>query len=140
MIGGQRIQVGLSHAGKTAKVTMEADIYEIIVDPGSPSPAHHQPRHQTAQSIALPAGLTTVGSRGHWPGTACRGLHLKSSNCVRVGQRFFTIRNLQFAMESFGAEQIGTWRGAGSGAREPGVLASLGRGQNVGTRARPHRL
>ena len=27
MIGGQRIQVGLPHAGKTAQVTIEADTY-----------------------------------------------------------------------------------------------------------------
>jgi hypothetical protein len=33
MIGGQRIQVGLPHAGKTAEVTVEADIYEITVGP-----------------------------------------------------------------------------------------------------------
>jgi MFS family permease len=64
----------------------------------------------------------------------------RCSNCSRVGRHFFTIRNLQFAMGIFGAEQINTWRRAGSGAREPGVLASLGRGQNVGARARPHRL
>jgi hypothetical protein len=34
MIGGQRIQVGLAHAGKTAEVTVEADTYQITVDPG----------------------------------------------------------------------------------------------------------
>ena len=34
MIGGQRIQVGLSHAGKTAEITVEPDTYEITVDPG----------------------------------------------------------------------------------------------------------
>jgi len=34
MMGGQRIQVGLPHAGKAAEVTVEADIHEIIVDPG----------------------------------------------------------------------------------------------------------
>jgi hypothetical protein len=34
MIGGQRIQVGLSHAGKTAEITVEPDTYQITVDPG----------------------------------------------------------------------------------------------------------
>jgi hypothetical protein len=34
MIGGQRIQVGLPHAGKTAEVTVEADTYQISVEDG----------------------------------------------------------------------------------------------------------
>jgi transposase InsO family protein len=33
MIGGQRIQVGLPHAGKTAEVTIEADTFDIRVPP-----------------------------------------------------------------------------------------------------------
>ena len=32
MIGGQRVQVGLPHAGKTAEVTIEADTYQITVE------------------------------------------------------------------------------------------------------------
>jgi hypothetical protein len=32
MIGGQRIQVGLPHAGKTVKVTVEPDTYQICVE------------------------------------------------------------------------------------------------------------
>ena len=32
MIGGQRIQVGLPHAGKTAEITIEADAYRITID------------------------------------------------------------------------------------------------------------
>ncbi len=32
MVGGQRIQVGLPHAGKTADITIEADTYQIAVD------------------------------------------------------------------------------------------------------------
>ena len=32
MVGGQRMQVGLPHAGKTAEVTIEADTYQITVD------------------------------------------------------------------------------------------------------------
>jgi plastocyanin len=31
MIGGQRIQVGLPHAGKTAEITIEPDTYQIAV-------------------------------------------------------------------------------------------------------------
>ena len=34
MIGGQRIQVGLPHAGKTAEITAEADTYQITVEDG----------------------------------------------------------------------------------------------------------
>ena len=33
MIGGQRIQVGLPHAGKTVEVTVEPDTYQITVEP-----------------------------------------------------------------------------------------------------------
>ena len=32
MIGGQRIQVGLPHAGKTEEITIETDIYQITVE------------------------------------------------------------------------------------------------------------
>jgi hypothetical protein len=32
MIGGQRIQVGLPHAGKTAEITIEPDTYHVAVD------------------------------------------------------------------------------------------------------------
>jgi len=34
MIGGQRIQVGLPHAGKTVAVTVEAGTYQITVEDG----------------------------------------------------------------------------------------------------------
>jgi hypothetical protein len=34
MIGGQRIQAGLPHAGKTAQVTEEPDTYQITIEPG----------------------------------------------------------------------------------------------------------
>jgi hypothetical protein len=34
MIGGQRIQVGLPHAGKTADITIEAGTFQITVEPG----------------------------------------------------------------------------------------------------------
>lgn len=34
MIGGQRIQVGLLHAGKTAEITIESDTSQITVEDG----------------------------------------------------------------------------------------------------------
>src|SRR5215813_11860288 len=34
MIGGQRIQAGLPHAGKTVQVTVESDTYQITVEDG----------------------------------------------------------------------------------------------------------
>lgn len=34
MVGGQKIQVGLAHARKTAQITVEADTYQITVEPG----------------------------------------------------------------------------------------------------------
>jgi hypothetical protein len=34
MIGGQKIQVGLAHARKTAEVTVETDTYQGTVEPG----------------------------------------------------------------------------------------------------------
>jgi transposase InsO family protein len=38
MIGGQRIQVGLPYAGKTAQVTVQADTYQITVEDGISRP------------------------------------------------------------------------------------------------------
>jgi hypothetical protein len=35
MIGGQRIQVGLPHAGQAAEVTIGADTYQITVEDGT---------------------------------------------------------------------------------------------------------
>ena len=34
MVGGQRIQVGLPYAGKTAEITVGSDTYQITVDDG----------------------------------------------------------------------------------------------------------
>lgn len=34
MVGGQKIQVGLGHARKIAEVIVEADTYQITVEPG----------------------------------------------------------------------------------------------------------
>jgi hypothetical protein len=55
MIGGQRIQLGLPHAGKTAEVSVEADIYQITVEPGNHHHRgpDHQPRHPAAQGLQL---------------------------------------------------------------------------------------
>ena len=51
MIGGQRIQVGLPHAGKTVEVTVETDTYQITVADGITIAAARkdQPRHQPPQ-------------------------------------------------------------------------------------------
>ena len=55
MIGGQKIQVGLAHARKTAEVTVEADTYQVTVEPGITitAPRTTQPRHPAAQGIEL---------------------------------------------------------------------------------------
>jgi len=45
MIGGQRVQVGLPHAGKTAQVTVEADTYQIIVNDGITWSSRWRPGH-----------------------------------------------------------------------------------------------
>jgi hypothetical protein len=34
MVGGQKIQVGLVHARKTAQIIVESDTYQITVAPG----------------------------------------------------------------------------------------------------------
>ena len=34
MVGGQKIQAGLAHAGKTVQVTAGPDTYQITVEPG----------------------------------------------------------------------------------------------------------
>jgi hypothetical protein len=34
MVGRQKIQVGLAHAGKTAEVTVQSDTGQITVEPG----------------------------------------------------------------------------------------------------------
>jgi hypothetical protein len=53
MIGGQRIQVGLAHARRTAKVTVEADVYQISLEPGSPSPRRGPPAATSAGTRPL---------------------------------------------------------------------------------------
>jgi hypothetical protein len=64
MIGGQKIQVGLSHARKTAEVTVEADTYQITVEPGITITAHRTTsrdirRHKASNySPEVPPGVT----------------------------------------------------------------------------------
>ncbi len=58
MIGGQKIQVGLVHARKTAEVTVEADIYQVTVEPGITITA---PAPPAATSGGIKP-LTTTGS------------------------------------------------------------------------------
>jgi hypothetical protein len=48
MIGDQRIQVGLPHAGKTIEITVESDTYRITVEPGITVTA---PRYPAAQGL-----------------------------------------------------------------------------------------
>jgi hypothetical protein len=64
MIGGQRIQVGLAHARKTAEVAVEADTYQITVEPGititAPRTASSDIRRHKASNYSLdaPPGVT----------------------------------------------------------------------------------
>jgi hypothetical protein len=56
MVGGQRIQVGLPHAGKTADVTIEADAYQVTVSDGiaitAPRRASREIRRHKASNYA----------------------------------------------------------------------------------------
>jgi hypothetical protein len=66
MIGGQRIQVGLPHAGKTAEVTIEADTYQITVDDSVAIPLPARPAatsNGTRPPITVPA-LRLLHSNG----------------------------------------------------------------------------
>ena len=60
MIGGQRIQVGLPHAGKTAKITIGADTYQITVEDGitlaAPRRTSRDIKRHKASSYPEPAG------------------------------------------------------------------------------------
>ena len=66
MVGGQRIQVGLAHARKTAQVTVESDTYQIAVEPGitvtAARAASHDIRRRKASNYAQTArpGLPLV--------------------------------------------------------------------------------
>jgi transposase InsO family protein len=60
MIGGQRIQVGLPHAGKTAEVTVESDTYQITVEDGitltTPRTTSRDINRHKASNYHRPAG------------------------------------------------------------------------------------
>ncbi len=64
MIGGQKIQVGLVHARKTAEVTVEADTYQITVEPGititAPRTTSRDIRRHKASNYSpeIPPGVT----------------------------------------------------------------------------------
>lgn len=64
MIGGQRIQVGLPHAGKTAEITIEPDTYQIAVEDGititAPRKTSHDiRRHKASHYPNAPAPPAT---------------------------------------------------------------------------------
>jgi hypothetical protein len=69
MIGGQKIQVGLPHARKTAEVIVEADTYQITVEPGititAPRTASRDIRWHRASNYALPASSPADQSSGN---------------------------------------------------------------------------
>jgi hypothetical protein len=61
MIGGQRIQVGLPHAGKTVQVTVEPDTFQVTIESGTTVTAPHKTsrdikRHKSSNygSAAVP--------------------------------------------------------------------------------------
>jgi transposase InsO family protein len=61
MIGGQRIQVGLPHAGKTAEITVESDTYQITVEDGIALTAPRTTsrdinRHKASDYSSAPSG------------------------------------------------------------------------------------
>jgi hypothetical protein len=64
MIGGQKIQVGLAHARKTAEATAEADTHQITVEPGititAPGTTSTDIRRHKASSYSpeVPPGVT----------------------------------------------------------------------------------
>jgi hypothetical protein len=64
MIGGQKIQVGLAHARKTAEVTVEADTYQITAEPGititAPRTTSSEIRRHKASNYSpeVPQGVT----------------------------------------------------------------------------------
>jgi hypothetical protein len=82
MIGGEKIQVGLAHAGKTAEITVEADSYQINVEPGITIAAlrttsrdirrHKASNYSLRYRRASPEGAAASrpGLRRRWPGRA----------------------------------------------------------------------
>ncbi len=64
MVGGQRIQVGLAHARKTAEVTVEADTYQITIEPGSIITAPRATSRDIRRHKASNYDSDTSGARG----------------------------------------------------------------------------
>lgn len=56
MIGGQRIQVGLPHAGKTAEITIDTDTYQITVEDGITITAARKTSHDIKRHKASDYG------------------------------------------------------------------------------------
>jgi hypothetical protein len=60
MIGGQRIQVGLPYAGKTAEITVGPDTYQITVEDGitiaAPRTTSRDIKRHKASNYHRPAG------------------------------------------------------------------------------------
>ena len=80
MVGGQKIQVGLAHARKTAEITVESDTYQITVGDGI---ALSAPR-TTSRDIngtRLPATQTTAGTMAS---TRPEGAPLARRTCWRA--------------------------------------------------------
>ena len=72
MVGGQKIQVGLTHARKTVQVTVGSDTYVIAVEPGitvtAPRTSSRDIRRRKASNYhrqpAAPQELLTVRASG----------------------------------------------------------------------------
>ena len=83
MIGRQRVQVGLPHAGKTAEISITADTYRITVDDGPAITAartsSHEIRRQKASHYVqqnqepVPAGKANTSPEMRQSGPASRG-------------------------------------------------------------------
>lgn len=60
MIGGQRIQIGLPHAGKTAEVAIDTGTYQITVEDGititAPRTTSRDIKRHKASNYHRPAG------------------------------------------------------------------------------------
>jgi hypothetical protein len=85
MVGGQRIQVGLAHAGKTASATVETDTCRITVDGEIVITARRTTSRDLKQHKAsnyAPSGQACPYSqhvRISYDPRSCRGLHLPDS-------------------------------------------------------------
>ena len=75
MIGGQRIQVGLPHAGKTAEVTIDTDSYQISVEDGAAITAAARPAVTSGGTRPPPTSPLEMYRRydAFWPDEAPAG-------------------------------------------------------------------